>query len=203
MLMPDKVIRCRFDLDHEVSPNGFCDVRWFRTDDRGKLIEITRERFQLRNHAICRRTRSVSRTNRKSAFKARGVSWRAGLHRVTSNTGAKYPTFKEREARAAGLSNHGSRWAMAVPKTLPMLAGLTGGRTGCIRPGRHRRARHLEPRSCNLSPPRHDAARRSSDRYPRGRENCRLHRQPGGPDSRNRGSQARRFTAHSTMPGCD
>jgi hypothetical protein len=37
VLMPDRVMRCRFDLDHEVSPGGFYDVRWFRADDRGKL----------------------------------------------------------------------------------------------------------------------------------------------------------------------
>jgi hypothetical protein len=69
VLMPDKVIRCRFDLNHEVFPSGFYDVRWFRADDRGKLVEITRERFQLRNHSIERRTGSVSRTNRKLAPK--------------------------------------------------------------------------------------------------------------------------------------
>ena len=70
VLMPDKVIRCRFDLNHEVFPSGFYDVRWFRADDRGKLVEITRERFQLRNHSVGRRTGSVSRTNRKLATKA-------------------------------------------------------------------------------------------------------------------------------------
>jgi hypothetical protein len=70
VLMPDKVIRCRFDLNHEVFPSGFYDVRWFRADDRGKHIEITRERFQLRNHSVGRRTRSVSRANRKLAPKA-------------------------------------------------------------------------------------------------------------------------------------
>jgi hypothetical protein len=69
VLMPDKVIRCRFDLNHEVFPSGFYDVRWFRADDRGKLIEITRERFQLQNHSIGRRTGSVSRTNRMLAPK--------------------------------------------------------------------------------------------------------------------------------------
>jgi hypothetical protein len=63
VLMPDKVMRCRFDLDHEVFPGGFYDVRWFRADDRGRLVEITRERFQLRNHSIAPR-RGVSRTNR-------------------------------------------------------------------------------------------------------------------------------------------
>jgi hypothetical protein len=68
VLMPD-VIRCRFDLNHEVFPGGFYDVRWFRTDDRGKLVEITRERFQLRNHSVSRRTGSVSRTNQKLAPK--------------------------------------------------------------------------------------------------------------------------------------
>jgi hypothetical protein len=70
VLMPDKVIRCRFDLNHEVFPGGFYDVRWFRADDRGKLVEITRERFQLRNHSIGSRRGSVSRTNRRLAPKA-------------------------------------------------------------------------------------------------------------------------------------
>ena len=69
VLMPDKVIRCRFDLNHEVFPSGFYDVRWFRADDRGKLVEITRERFQLRNHSVGRRTGSVSRINRRLAPK--------------------------------------------------------------------------------------------------------------------------------------
>jgi hypothetical protein len=70
VLMPDEVIRCRFDLNHEVFPSGFYDVRWFRADDRGKLVEITRERFQLRNHSVGRRTGSVSRINRELAPKA-------------------------------------------------------------------------------------------------------------------------------------
>jgi hypothetical protein len=68
-LMPDDVIRCRFDLNHEVFPSGFYDVRWFRADDRGKLVEITRERFQLRNHSVGRRTGSASRINRRLAPK--------------------------------------------------------------------------------------------------------------------------------------
>jgi hypothetical protein len=63
VLMPDKVIRCRFDLNHEVFPGGFYDVRWYRADDRGKLIELTRERFQLQNHSAGPRRESVSRTN--------------------------------------------------------------------------------------------------------------------------------------------
>jgi hypothetical protein len=70
VLMTDKVIRCRFDLNHEVFPSGFHDVRWFRADDRGKLIEITCERFQLRNHSIGRRTGSISRINPRLAPKA-------------------------------------------------------------------------------------------------------------------------------------
>jgi hypothetical protein len=74
VLMPDKVIRCRFDLNHEVFPGGFYDVRWFRADDQGKLIEITRERFQLSNHSIGPLTRSASRTNRKLAPKALSTS---------------------------------------------------------------------------------------------------------------------------------
>jgi hypothetical protein len=71
VLMPDnKVVRCRFDLNHEVFPSGFYDVRWFRADDRGKRVEITRERFQLRQHSIGLRTRSVSQTNPRLAPKA-------------------------------------------------------------------------------------------------------------------------------------
>ena len=69
MLMPDKVLRCRVDLNHEVFPSGFYDVGWFRADDRGKLIEITRERFRMRKHSIAPR-RGASRTNRKLAPKA-------------------------------------------------------------------------------------------------------------------------------------
>ena len=57
---------------------------------------------------------------------------------------------------------------------------LAGALTGCTRAGRHRRARHLE-RPCGLLPPRHHAARRSSECYPKGRQNCRLHCHPGGP----------------------
>jgi hypothetical protein len=74
VLMPDKVIRCRFDLYHQVFPGGFYDVRWFRADDRGKLVEIARERFQLRNHSLGRRTGSVSRSSPKLAPKALAVS---------------------------------------------------------------------------------------------------------------------------------
>jgi hypothetical protein len=70
VLMPDEVIRCRFDVNHDVFPSGFYDVRWFRADDRGKLVEITRERFQLRNHSVGRRTGSALRTDRKLAPKA-------------------------------------------------------------------------------------------------------------------------------------
>jgi len=69
VLMPDKVIRCRFDLNHEVFPGGFYHVRWFRADDRGKFVEITRERFQLRKHSVGPR-RGVSRTDTKLALKA-------------------------------------------------------------------------------------------------------------------------------------
>jgi hypothetical protein len=74
VLMPDNVIRCRFDLHHEVFAGGFYDVRWFRADDRGKFIEITRERFQLRNHSIGRRTGSVSRSHPRLAPKALPIS---------------------------------------------------------------------------------------------------------------------------------
>jgi hypothetical protein len=74
VLMPDEVIRCRFDVNHEVFPSGFYDVRWFRADDRGKLVEITRERFQLRNHSVGRRTGSALRTNRKLAPKRLAAS---------------------------------------------------------------------------------------------------------------------------------
>ena len=69
-LMPNKVIRCRLDLNHEVFAGGFYDVRWFWADDRGKLVEITRERFQLQNHSIGRRTESISRSNPRLAPKA-------------------------------------------------------------------------------------------------------------------------------------
>ena len=58
---------------------------------------------------------------------------------------------------------------------------LSRARTGCTRAGRHRRARHLEWRSRCLSPPGHHAARRSSDRHPKGWESCRLHCHPGDP----------------------
>jgi hypothetical protein len=74
VLMPNKVIRCRFDLHHEVFAGGFYDVRWFRADDRGKLVEITRERFQLRNHSIGRQRGSVSRNNPRLAPKALSIS---------------------------------------------------------------------------------------------------------------------------------
>ena len=74
VVMPDKVIRCRFDLHHEVFPSGFYDVRWLRAEDQGKLVEIARERFQLRNHSIGRRTGSVSRSNPKLAPKALAIS---------------------------------------------------------------------------------------------------------------------------------
>ena len=70
VLMPDGVFRCRFDLNHEVFPSGFYDVRWFRADDRGKRVEITRERFQLLHHSIGPRTRPVSQTNPRLAPKA-------------------------------------------------------------------------------------------------------------------------------------
>jgi len=72
--MPDKVIRCRFDLNQKVFPSGFYDVRWFRADDRSKLVEITRERFQLRNHSIGLRTGSVPRTDPRLAPKALPIS---------------------------------------------------------------------------------------------------------------------------------
>jgi hypothetical protein len=67
VLMPDTVIRCRFDLNHEVFAGGFYDVRWFQADDRGKPVEITRERFQLRNHSIGRQPGSITRSNPRLA----------------------------------------------------------------------------------------------------------------------------------------
>ena len=73
-LLPDKVIRCRFDLNHQVFPGGFYDVRWFQADDGGKLVEIARERFQLRNHSIGLRTGPVFRGNPRLAPKALPVS---------------------------------------------------------------------------------------------------------------------------------
>jgi hypothetical protein len=74
VLMPDKMIRCRFDLNHEVFPSGFYDIRWFRADERGKLVEITRERFQLRNQPVGRRAGSASRSNPRLAPKALPIS---------------------------------------------------------------------------------------------------------------------------------
>jgi hypothetical protein len=65
VLMPANVIRCRFDRNHEVFPSGFYDALWFRADDRGKLVEITRERFQLRNHSVGPRWGSPSRARSK------------------------------------------------------------------------------------------------------------------------------------------
>ena len=70
VLMSNKIIRCRFDLNHDVFPGGFYDVRWSRVDDRGKLVEITRDRFQLRNHSVGRRTASLSQRNPRLASKA-------------------------------------------------------------------------------------------------------------------------------------
>jgi hypothetical protein len=74
VLMPDKVFRCRFDLGHELFPGGFYEVRWFRADDRGNFFEITRERFQLRNHSIGPRRGSVLRATQRLAPKAVPVS---------------------------------------------------------------------------------------------------------------------------------
>jgi hypothetical protein len=39
VLMPNKVVRCRFDLNHEVFPGGFYDVRWFRPDDEASSLK--------------------------------------------------------------------------------------------------------------------------------------------------------------------
>jgi hypothetical protein len=69
VLMPDKVIRCRFDLNHEVFPGGFYEVRWFQAHDRGKVVEITRERFQLRTHSVRPRRGSVSQANSRLGLK--------------------------------------------------------------------------------------------------------------------------------------
>jgi hypothetical protein len=73
-LMPDRVIRCRFDLNHEVVPGGFYEVRWLRADDRGRLVEITRERFQLRKHLVRPRRGSGSRMPPSLATKALPIS---------------------------------------------------------------------------------------------------------------------------------
>jgi hypothetical protein len=69
VVMPDKVVRCRFDLNHEVFAGGFYEVRWFRADDRGKPVEITRERFQLRTHSVRPRRGSVSPAYPRFALK--------------------------------------------------------------------------------------------------------------------------------------
>jgi hypothetical protein len=58
----------------EVFPSGFYDVRCFRADDRSKLVEITRERFQLRNHSVGLRRGSVPRRNPRLAPKALPIS---------------------------------------------------------------------------------------------------------------------------------
>jgi hypothetical protein len=55
-------------------PSGFYDVRWFRADDRSKLVEITRERFQLRNHSVGPRRGSVPRSTPRLAPKALPIS---------------------------------------------------------------------------------------------------------------------------------
>ena len=52
VLMPDKVIRCRFDLNQRCFRVASMTSAGSGPDDRGKLVEITRERFQLRNHSI-------------------------------------------------------------------------------------------------------------------------------------------------------
>jgi hypothetical protein len=52
-LWPDNVIRCRFHEMHRLYPSGFYEVRWFRLD-RAKFVEVTREKFQLKNHSSVR-----------------------------------------------------------------------------------------------------------------------------------------------------
>jgi hypothetical protein len=59
-LWPDNVIRCRFHEMHRLHPGGFYEVRWCRRD-RGNFVEITRETFQLKNHAFGALTQSESR----------------------------------------------------------------------------------------------------------------------------------------------
>jgi hypothetical protein len=73
-LTPEKVIRCRLDLNHGVVRGSFYEVRWFWADDRGKLIEITRERFQLRNRPIGPRRASISSARPRLATKALPIS---------------------------------------------------------------------------------------------------------------------------------
>ena len=72
------------------------------------------------------------------------------------------------------------RGVMETPPPCRCWLVLAGALTGCTRAGSHRRARHLE-RPCGLLPPTNHAARRSSERYPKGRQNCRLHCHPGDP----------------------
>jgi hypothetical protein len=57
-----------------VYPGGFYEVRWFRADDRGKFVEIARERFQLRKHLVRPRRGSGLQTPPRLAAKALPIS---------------------------------------------------------------------------------------------------------------------------------
>jgi hypothetical protein len=55
------MICCRLELLQPIYESGFYEARWFRRD-RGKLVEITRETFQLKNPAFDALARSESRS---------------------------------------------------------------------------------------------------------------------------------------------
>jgi hypothetical protein len=56
-----KQIWCQLNYVQELHPGGFYEARWFRLD-RGKFVEMTREKFQLKNQAFAALTRSGSRS---------------------------------------------------------------------------------------------------------------------------------------------
>ena len=102
-------------------------------------------------------------------FGAAGVRPGGRLHTQASGPIDVGRPRTRRRWRDGGAARPGPGWLV-----------LSGGRTRCTRAGRHRRARHVGRRTCGLSPPGRTAAWRSRERHPRGREDCRLHRQPGG-----------------------
>jgi hypothetical protein len=57
----NNAINCHFYMKHQLYPGGFYEVRWCRLD-RGEFVEITREKFQLKNYAFGALTQPESRT---------------------------------------------------------------------------------------------------------------------------------------------
>jgi hypothetical protein len=82
VLMPDKVIRCRFDLNHELFPSGFYDVRWFRPDERGSSLKSPASGSNYGISPVGRRT-GLSRINRRLAPKS--VAYQRGLDQATQS----------------------------------------------------------------------------------------------------------------------